>query len=122
MDLSIDTEDVLQAEDAHVPMTAIPVVVEGPTRVQQLPTRSAGMRSYDLTTEPVRVLEGDPRRRQALLSASAAILVGPTQAAANAGAQLQSGNLPPLTTSDEVWARAVTGTATLGVINEQWAD
>jgi hypothetical protein len=126
-DLIPDTDDVLQEEAAPVPMTPIPVVAEGPVRVQELPARSAGWRTYDLLpTEAVKVLEADPRRRRAVIQATGdAIMLGGSQAGATAGARFGAGVLLEITTCDEVWARSVTtppAACTLGVMNEQWAD
>jgi hypothetical protein len=121
-DLTPPTDDVLQEEEKAAPITAIPVTVEGPARVQQLPTRSAGMRTFDLTLTAVKILEQDPRRRRAVLQAVGdSIMIGPTQAAASAGATFTDGVVIELTTCDDVWARATSTTAKLGVINEQWA-
>jgi len=126
-DLTPDTDAVYQEEAAPARMTPIPVVTEGPVRVQQLPTRSAGMRTYDLTpTVPQRILDADPRRRRALLQVQGDdVMLGSSQASAAAGALFADGTLLELTTCDEVWARSATApavTCTLGVLNEQWAD
>lgn len=122
-DLTPDIEDVLQEQPAPVPMTPIPVVLEGPADTRQLPTRSPGMATLDLTVDPTRVLQDDPRRSRAILQvAGDAVILGTSQSAAtHAGARLADGTTVTLTTSGEVWARAGTGTATLSVISEQWA-
>lgn len=126
-DLNPPTDDVLQEEAAPVKMTPVPVVVEGPARIQQLPTRSAGWRTYDLVPDAgQKVLEADPRRRRAVLQASGdSIMLGGSQAGSRAGAQFTDGVLIEITSCDEVWARTVSVPAvacTLAVMNEQWAD
>ncbi|MER6059472.1 hypothetical protein [Streptomyces albidoflavus] len=119
-----DADDLLQEEEVPAKMTAIPVVVEGPARVQLLPTRSAGMRSWPLTADQVvRVLDADPRRRRAVLQAvGGAVRLGTSQAAARVGAQIAEGTLLTLTTCDEVWATAALADTELSIINEQWAE
>lgn len=122
-----ENDDLYQDEPTSMPMTPIPIVAEGPVRVQLLPARSAGMRTWDLVDGvAVRILDADPRRRRAILQAvGASYRLGSTQATAGitgAGAQFTDGVVLELTTADEVWAAGAGGATVLSVLNEQWAE
>lgn len=135
--------DILQEQESYEIKTApIETVICEPVRVLQLPARSGGFRSYDLTsTQAVRVLDRDPRRKRAVLQVfdtagvSTGARLGGTQAeglSENAyllglpGPGIAAGNVIgatlEITNMDEVWASAVGEACTLSVLNEQWAE
>lgn len=123
-----DVQEVFQAET--VTPTAIPVCLEEPVRVQELPAKSAGFKSVDLVVgQSVKILERDPRRKRAVLvaydftSQSKGVFIGVDQQAALSpyAALLPLSNSLTLTTFDDVWASAVTSPCSITVINEQWS-
>lgn len=142
-DLEPDDADVLQ--DEGMPgLTTIPVCVDGPVRVQQLPAKAAGYRRVTVTTTtPQRVLGRDPRRKRAVLQvfdsagATRGVFYGATlnevtppaalaarlavASPAVAGATVASPVLE-LTGQDELWVVADTAVCELTVTAEQWAD
>lgn len=106
---------------------ALSVNVDGPVEVHQLPSISAGSRSYSGVTalDPVRVANIDPRRRvMRIVSIENDMVYGNSQAQAAAGTGVVWPKLVPLelTHGDEVWIRAVTATTTVSVIVENWAS
>lgn len=136
--------DINQAVDdqvANVP--PILVTLSDAARVVEMPARSTGYRTYDLsTTVPTRVLDYDPRRKRAVVSifdtggTSAGARIGPTGGATTApagsflyplpGPGIAAGNVTnsplEITGMEEVWALAVDAACTCSVLNEQWAD
>jgi len=143
------TPDALEPGDAAVeqeeapPLGALPVTVETPVRVQELPARAAGYRRVAVgTTEPLRVLGRDPRRRRAViqvydaagathgvyLGASRTEVAPPASFAARLGVATPGGGTPvashplELRGLDELWLLADTAGCEVTVIAEQWAD
>jgi hypothetical protein len=111
-----DLDDVQQVE----PVTpAVPVKIEGPVRVQQVPNRSGPAFTHAMTTQPSQVLGEDMRRARAQLWADEGWLYrrrtgGPVTVAANA--------IIDITHCDEVWASVSTETGTLNIITEYFAQ
>lgn len=118
-------EEVLQEEETPIRTGApVPVVVEGPVRVQTLPSPVWAMLSYaGVGTTPIQVLAGEPRRRKATIVPSAAARFGASGAQADAQSAAWPASLPLEMTHDgEVWARADTGTANIFVLVEYWTE
>lgn len=146
-DLEPDDATVVQEEVAPG-LSSIPVVVEGPVRVQELPSKAAGYRRVVASlTQPQKVLGRDPRRRRMVLQVYDAtgtthgVFYGATrtevapgetggapQFAARLGVTLPAGGVPvaspllELTGMDELWVLADTAACELSVSVEQWAD
>lgn len=137
-----DDAEVEQAEYDHG-ATSIPVEVCGPVRTQALPSKAAGYRRVTVgTTQALRVLGRDPRRRRAVIQvydatgtthgvfygATAAEVAPPAPFAARLGVTLPAGGVPvashplELTGMDELWVLADTAACELSVSAEQWAD
>lgn len=105
------------------------VNVDGPVQVHELPSVSAGSRSFTgvaaTANSAVRVCNRDPRRRIArIVSIEENFIYGTTQAQADSGTGVVWPKLVPLeiTHGDEVWVRAAANTATVSVIVENWAS
>lgn len=125
-EITPELDEVHQQE--HVPEAAVPAVpvhVDGPVRVQQLPTRVAAMRTVpiDTTAQPI---AGKDRRRSSitLLSPDQTFHVALTQsdAQAMAGMDWPSGVPLRLTHCLGVYVRAKTAAGSLSFVIEQWAD
>lgn len=69
-----DDAEILQSED--VPLTAVPVVIQGPVRVQQLPRKSPGARTLVVTSAPQLIFPADPHRASCVLLSAGAFVVG----------------------------------------------
>lgn len=128
-DLSPDNDDLLQEEEHPVAMTPIPVVVEGPTRVVELPGTNLIMDQRDVDNtagNAQRIFGKDPRRKSLTLIASGgAIRVATSQAVCvpGSGAIIPVGVPLRITASTEVWVAASSGSATtVSYVAEQWAD
>lgn len=124
-DLTPDTEDVLQEEAHPAPMTPIPVVVEGPTRVVELPTPDLVADQVDLdNVTPVRLFGRDPRRKRLTLIASGGALrlaTNSQQCQPGRGAIIPTGVPVTLTAYCEVWVMASSGSGcTVSYLSEQW--
>lgn len=125
-DLQPDTGDLLQEE--QVPgLTAIPVVVEGPTRVVELPAQDLVLGQVDVdNTTPVRIFGRDPRRKRLQLVASGGsvrIATSQKQAVPGNGAVWPVGVPYMVNAMTEVWVIAVSGSpVTVSYSAEQWAD
>jgi hypothetical protein len=115
----------LVGDDVHVqPLTPLPVYVVGAVMTEARATTLAGMTTVaGVAQSGKRLLTADPRRARA-------IIVGVTQALriGSSGAQAEmtgvvwpSGVPLTLTTRDEVWASAATGTTDISVISENWS-
>lgn len=139
--------DVLQEEHGPtLPMPAVAVAVDGPVRVDPLPTRlgAAVWRSIPASSTGERIVGADSRRARVILwvdpdnTASNDVMIGTGQAEVEQlrGAVLQcTGTVPvrfEFTTQSELWARAVTLTSgryvaspalpgLLNVVTELWS-
>jgi hypothetical protein len=104
-------------------LRSVPVHVDGPTRVQVLPSRQWAALTRVVDTTAQKVLSADPRRSVAYLVGDAAFKVGGTSAEAEA----QVGEWPavtplPLSHVEEVWAAAATGEVNLFMSVESWTE
>jgi hypothetical protein len=118
-----DDAEVVQVEDG-ADYTA-KVVVEGPVRTVELPSKSGGMFTVPAVDgNGQRLLGRDPRRKQATIVALAQdVRVGGSQAQASLAGARWPANVPLVYSGkDEVWAAAVTATTDVSVIVENWAD
>jgi len=86
-------------------LAVVPVQVEGPVRVQQLPAVSGEMSSRnDITVTPQKLFSEDPRRKVLTLIANTApLVIGRTQQECLNGAHIPT-NIPVVITHREaVW-------------------
>jgi hypothetical protein len=120
-----DVDEVVQEEPTETHIQPVPVTIEGPVRVQELPSRVASTRSYILSTTPEQILGADPRRRRALLVGVTNIIwlgttpndvTGPYPFALPVGVPIVLEHQAP------IYAASATGTATLSMVVENWAD
>lgn len=122
-DLQPDELDALQAEDT-TPQPAVLVKHEGPLRVQILPRKQGATRTRSITTTSQLLLSADHRRASFTLIGSAAFLFALSASAAQDPSTMVSwpANVPYTCTADTaLYAAAVAGTVTLGIITEYWA-
>lgn len=125
VDLSPTVGEIVQEQPpAADPPVAVQIV--GPVRSQALSRVSAGIRARTLdATTPVRLLTADPSRAVArLITNTDAILIAGSAPELISGAP---GTIPAalvveFTAADEVWAMAASGTATVTVVQERWAN
>lgn len=119
-----ELEDLQQLPEEHI---KVPVRVVDPVQVQQLPSRHGVSRSFGTAAtdgEPVPLLGADLRRRRAvIIAASASIYVGEREMVKSGAAAIWPAGVPlVIEHTEQVYARAATGTATVSVISENWAD
>ena len=115
---SPDLDEVQQRE--HYAVQAVPVCVEGVTAVVLAPARSGSVLLEHLTTDLVRVLHTDPKRAAATFIGADAWTMGNKAG----GTQCPIPADVPVRVQHcaEVWAAAATGTTTLTIITEVWAQ
>lgn len=119
-----DTHEVLQEEPYTMPVTGS-VTITGPVRTQALPRKGAGTLTKTLTTTEGQVLTADHRRGRTVLLGDADFLVAFSQASCQADTSMAAwpANVAlVLTGTTEVWAKAATGTVSLSVLIERWAE
>lgn len=112
-------------QDEHPALKSVPVTVEAPVTVHELPARGGGYRALELDTTAERILTADPRRKSAIiLPVDGDIYIGDDQAQATGDGRPRwtSGVPLPITHRDEVWASATTGTVEVTIVIEQWAS
>lgn len=119
-----ELEDVQQDEAEGL---RVPVRIDGPVRVQVLPSRHGVSRSYASAatdTEPVPLSGGDLRRRRVtIMSIGATIYVGQKDDVKSGNAAQWPQNVPlVLEHTEQIYAKAATGTTVISVIAENWAD
>lgn len=108
-------------EQREVVYPAVPVQVEGTVLIQQQPNRTGFATNESLTTAPpMMVLGADPRRAVAHLIGSAAWLYRASQS--GMPVTVPANTILTITHSGAVWAASVTGSVTLGVIGENYAQ
>lgn len=124
-----DIVDVHQEEPEDIlPVPSVPVTVDGPVRTQQLPTRTASMRSIRITGTEVIAGEDDRRASVTLVARSGTegFYVGTSsQMVASGEAAFFDSNIPvTLRTTERLYARSSDGTTMshLTVVQELWAD
>lgn len=125
-----DMDEVQQQEAQEIPAPPVPVAVCGPVRVQQLPSRTASMRSISVLDVETIAGEDDRRQSIALYAATGGqgFYVGTDRqmVASGAAAFFDGGVLVRLSTTERLYARtedATLATAVqLTIIQELWAD
>lgn len=106
------------------PIMTVPVVVQGPTTVQQLPRVSGGSRTVVVGTTPVRVQTADPRRAEVSVYAwDNDWTYGESQAEATGvyAAKWPKGLNKSIKHTGELWVASTTGTTALTVDVDNWA-
>jgi hypothetical protein len=120
-----DVVEVQQGEHTGGPDVPVPVEVVGAVRVDELPTRSGGIFTRNVTTAGIRLIGDDPRRKLAtVVPVDSDIRLGHTQAEAvmdGAGAVWPASVPFVYSSSDELWVAAVAGDTAVSVIVEHWA-
>jgi hypothetical protein len=114
----------------EIPIPAVPVHVDGPVQTHQLPPRTSVFRTITVGAVPTELLARDLRRQRAYIySFDQDILVALRQSEAGSaapytqgGARWPKGVALPLNGSAQVWVSAVTGTSSVTVVTESWAD
>lgn len=123
-----DLEDLYQEEDERVIVVPVRLIeAESPVRVQLLPSRHGVSRSYTTAAtdaEPIPLLGADLRRRRATIVAlGAEIYVGDREMVKSSQAARWPSSVPLVIEHTEmIYARAATGSATVSVVTENWAD
>lgn len=115
-DVTPDLDELLQLESAKF---TVPVRHDGPLEVHELPSRVAVVSDFGVTTTWQRVLGADLKRKRVTIVGDQAWVVshGPF------GGGTWPANVPLVWCSaSQVFAKVGTGTATLTIINEEWAD
>lgn len=128
-----NTEDVYQDTDTYGVNRPVPVCIEKPVRVQELPTQLGALTSVSVGNvatggRAVRVLTADPRRRRARIEipSTEILRLGTTQSAAQGeyAYRLYAGTAAPgvleITSADELWAVGDGAAFLVSVANEQW--
>lgn len=135
-DGSPDWDEVEQREGTpEMPIPAVPVHVDGPVQVHQLPPRMSTIGTLLLDAagagvQPVELLPKDLRRTTATILADVPIIIGTTKLATiakGATSPATGGYWPanvPLTIrgSSQFWVSAVAAAAKVTVLAESWAD
>lgn len=117
--------DVMQLDP--VPMTTVPVHVEGPVLTKALPSLGGAEFVQMVLTKgaaAVRILNKDPQRRHALIvSSDTSFFIGSSQAQAGSSSAClwPNGVVLPLSATSEIWARSSSGAAdaTLNIVTER---
>lgn len=123
-----DLDEVEQQESRReMAETALPVHLDGPARVQQLPCRVSVMRSISLGSTTELIAGRDLRRaRIVLVSADQPVYLGQTttEVANGSGFLMPSGQPLELLNAATLYARcsAPGMTTILSILIEQWAD
>lgn len=130
-----DVEDLEQEEDLGIDHVVVPVRVEGPVRVRQLPAIAWAPRTFTVVhlAAPTRIAGRDPRRASLALylpeppAAAHRIYIGASQAGAQSlteGIIPTGGQLLTLRHTDDVWVYNAHAANDLDVcvIPEFWAD
>ncbi len=115
-------DELLQVEDYP---KAIPVCIDTPVNTRELPSKYAGMTTYnDVSTTAIKILGRDPRRKSAtIIGLDQNLRFGPTQGVATSTGAVWPAVVPYVSTCyDELWASSVTSTTDISVIIELWAD
>lgn len=117
-----DLDEVLQVENVEPHL--VPVKIVEPVETRELPSKRMSIRTVTVGTPAgVKVLSEDPRRRSAtLISRTADLLIGTTQAQAQlSGAWLPSLTSHRYTSRSELWAISTGANTDVSVIEEYWA-
>jgi hypothetical protein len=114
--------EVVQDSDPCMP--TVPVRVEGPVQVRELPALSGGWGTVDCTKgTTVRLLSRDPRRKSCMIrSDTEDVYLAASQAGCGLGAfVLLKNTAMVITACDGVWVVPVTGSTRVHVYSEVWA-
>lgn len=129
IDLTPDTEEIVQAEDCGCELSTVPVDIKGPVQTRELPAIRAGYKTDQGVTAlvGVRLLPFEPRRKSALIMASDQdIWISSSQAGAQSGAsgafRVAVNVAFPIDHMDEVWACTITGTSDISVMSSFWSE
>jgi len=115
-----DLDDLEQRDLPEQIVPAVPVKQSGPVHVQVLPALSSAVYEREVGTTMARVVDYNPRRRAVTVIGADAWRIGRTPAGIGA---LMPPDVPVrLEHADRIYARAVTSTTTITVIEEIWAD
>ena len=114
----------------ELPVPAVPVHVDGPVQTQTLPPRTSVLRTITVTTTPMELLARDLRRQRAVVySFDQDVIIalrsseaGSGPAFTTAGARWPKGSALTLFGASQVWVAAVTGTTSVTIVSESWAD
>lgn len=113
--------DVLQFEQPE--LVTVPVDVQGPVRVQDVPSVTLGIGTDTLDTTGKQLLAPDPRRRCATIYAfDQNIVISHSQAGLVSGATWPKNVALVLTTQESVWAKSATSTTEVSLIIEGWVQ
>ena len=126
-DFTPEPSEVLQVEEypAHIP--AVPVVVEGPVKSQQLPgigPWAPGQLTIDAVT-PQQIVGPDPRRKRLVVMAqSASVFLSDSSAGAAGNRRFRTpvDQRHEFTHTGEVWALGDGGTAIVSWYVEFWTE
>jgi len=111
-----EVDEVLQYDDPHAKM---PVRIDEPVRVQDLPAQASQAFTTPLTTSFARVLPADPTRARATLICSVAWEYS-RGGASGSGCPWPANVALVIRHADQVQARVPTSTGTLTTISESW--
>ena len=118
-----DVDELQAREDAHL---AVPVDVEGPVRVQQLPARSGTSRSWKVnSTDTTVIAKADLTRGRLLVwTDTTSVQLSYDQASITAGtaAVLPVGLVVELRNCRRVYVRSTGADTTVSVLGEQWSE
>jgi hypothetical protein len=125
-DLQPEKDEVLQQED-YPPSESVPVRLEGIARTQELPHKGGTTFTRTVTaTVPVRLLAADHRRsvaRVVSIGANALFALRASDAGeASRMSQHPQNVVYTLTADCELWVMAATGTTSVSVTTELWAE
>lgn len=131
VDLQPDIGDVLQEEGGGG--MSVPVCItdqKTPIRTQSLPRKAGATMTKTLTTTPARVLRADGRRARVRVVSTDATSAGAFRFATNAASMQDNSTMciwpgaQPLVleATTELWLAAVTGTFSVGIVTELWAE
>jgi hypothetical protein len=117
-------DEVFQAEPPEQNIVPVPVAVDGPVRVQELPSPVWSRVSRVITTEPELILSPDPKRRRVVMVTNGFFKFGPSSELTRSQPVPWPGDKIPaeMLHAGEVWACANAGTIELNVIIENWAN
>jgi hypothetical protein len=124
-----EVEELNQSESpSPLVVNPVPVDVQGPVKVQQMPAQTGSTRNYSVVdTDATKITKNDPRRsRLRIWTQTQPVYVGYTQAEAlgTQAAILPTGLILEIGNLNEVWVRSATAgqTAVVSALNDQWTQ
>lgn len=118
-------DELQQVEPGYViPVPPILVATDGPVTTQELPARLGVVADFGLVaTEWTMVVGADLKRKRLTLVCDVAWRVSHSPSSGASGGGLWPASVPLVVShASAVYARVPTGTGTLTVIPEEWAD